>query len=82
MSFFGKIFGKKEKESLDSGLQKTKEGFLSKITKAIAGKSVVDEEVLDNLQQIRNKLKGDFANKVQQLNELTKVLISENKQPQ
>ena len=40
------------------------------------------EEVLDNLQQIRNKLKGDFANKVQQLNELTKVLISENKQPQ
>src|SRR5580765_6778145 len=50
MSFFGKIFGKKEKESLDSGLQKTKEGFLSKITKAIAGKSVVDEEVLDNLE--------------------------------
>ena len=51
MSFFGKIFGKKEKESLDSGLQKTKEGFLSKITKAIAGKSVVDEEVLDNLEE-------------------------------
>ena len=51
MSFFGKIFGKKEKESLDSGLQKTKEGFLSKITKAIAGKSMVDEEVLDNLEE-------------------------------
>ena len=51
MSFFGKLFGKKEKESLDSGLQKTKEGFLSKITKAIAGKSVVDEEVLDNLEE-------------------------------
>jgi fused signal recognition particle receptor len=51
MSFFGKIFGKKEKESLDSGLQKTKDGFLSKITKAIAGKSVVDEEVLDNLEE-------------------------------
>jgi len=51
MSFFGKIFGKKEKESLDTGLQKTKEGFLSKITKAIAGKSVVDEEVLDNLEE-------------------------------
>ena len=51
MSFFGKIFGKKEKESLDSGLQKTKEGFLSKITKAIAGKSVIDEEVLDNLEE-------------------------------
>src|SRR2546421_10361333 len=50
MSFFGKLFGKKEKESLDAGLQKTKEGFLSKITKAIAGKSVVDEEVLDDLE--------------------------------
>ena len=45
-----KLFGKKEKESLDEGLQKTKEGFLSKITKAIAGKSTVDEEVLDNLE--------------------------------
>ena len=50
MSFFGKLFGKKEKESLDDGLQKTREGFLSKITKAIAGKSTVDEEVLDNLE--------------------------------
>jgi fused signal recognition particle receptor len=51
MSFFGKLFGKKEKESLDAGLQKTKEGFLSKLTKAIAGKSTVDEEVLDNLEE-------------------------------
>ena len=50
MSFFGKLFGKKEKESLDEGLQKTREGFLSKITKAIAGKSTVDEEVLDKLE--------------------------------
>ena len=51
MSFFGKLFGKKEKESLDQGLQKTKESFLSKLTKAIAGKSTVDEEVLDNLEE-------------------------------
>lgn len=51
MSFFGNIFGKKEKESLDTGLQKTKEGFFSKITKAIAGKSTVDEEVLDTLEE-------------------------------
>lgn len=51
MGFFGKLFGKKEKESLDEGLQKTKTGFLSKITKAIAGKSTVDEEVLDNLEE-------------------------------
>ena len=50
MGLFDKLFGKKEKETLDQGLQKTKEGFLSKITKAIAGKSTVDEEVLDNLE--------------------------------
>ncbi|HEY0677726.1 MAG TPA: signal recognition particle-docking protein FtsY [Chitinophagaceae bacterium] len=51
MSFFGKLFGKKEKETLDAGLQKTKEGFLSRLTKAIAGKSTVDEEVLDSLEE-------------------------------
>lgn len=51
MGFFDKLFGKKEKESLNEGLQKTKEGFFSKITKVIAGKSTVDEEVLDNLEE-------------------------------
>ncbi len=51
MGLFDKIFGKKEqKESLDQGLQKTKEGFFDKISKAIAGKSTVDEEVLDDLE--------------------------------
>jgi fused signal recognition particle receptor len=50
MGFFDKLFGKKEKESLDEGLQKTKENFFSKVSKAIAGKSTVDEEVLDNLE--------------------------------
>src|SRR5688572_11676610 len=50
MGFLNKLFGVKEKESLDQGLQKTKEGFLSKITKAVAGKSTVDEEVLDSLE--------------------------------
>jgi fused signal recognition particle receptor len=51
MGLFNKLFGKKEKESLDEGLQKTKQGFLLKITKAIAGKSTVDEEMLDNLEE-------------------------------
>ena len=51
MGFFDKLFGKKEKENLDAGLQKTKETFFSKITKAIAGKSSVDEEVLDSLEE-------------------------------
>ena len=51
MGIFDKIFGKKEqKQSLDQGLQKTKEGFFDKLTKVIAGKSTVDEEVLDNLE--------------------------------
>ena len=51
MSFLNKLFGKKEKESLDKGLTKTREGFFAKITKAIVGKSTVDEEVLDNLEE-------------------------------
>jgi len=51
MGFFNKLFGKKEKETLDQGLQKTKEGFFSKISRAIAGKSTVDEELLDNLEE-------------------------------
>ena len=50
MGLFGKLFGKKEKESLDQGLEKTKEGFLGKIARAVAGKSTVDTEVLDNLE--------------------------------
>lgn len=51
MGLFNKLFGKKEKESLDQGLQKTKEGFFARITKAIAGKSTVDESVLDQLEE-------------------------------
>lgn len=51
MGLFNKLFGKKEqKESLDQGLEKTREGFFNKITKAIAGKSTVDEAVLDELE--------------------------------
>lgn len=51
MGIFDKIFGKKEqRESLDQGLQKTKAGFFDKIAKVVAGKSTVDEEVLDDLE--------------------------------
>jgi len=51
MGLFDKIFGKKQQqETLNQGLEKTREGFFSKITKAIAGKSTVDEEVLDDLE--------------------------------
>ena len=52
MGLFDKLFGKKQQqETLEQGLQKTREGFFSKISKAIAGKSTVDEEVLDNLEE-------------------------------
>ena len=50
MSFIAKLFGKKEKETLELGLQNTKEGFLSRITRAVAGKTTVDDEVLDQLE--------------------------------
>lgn len=52
MSFFKKFFTKEKKEDLDKGLEKTKDGFLSKISKAVAGKATVDVEVLDELEQI------------------------------
>ena len=52
MSFFTKYFTKNKKEDLDIGLEKTKTGIFDKITKAIAGKSKVDEDFLDDLEQI------------------------------
>ncbi|MBX9808548.1 MAG: signal recognition particle-docking protein FtsY [Flavobacteriaceae bacterium] len=52
MSFFKKIFSSDKKESLDKGLEKSKTSFFSKLTKAVAGKSKVDDEVLDNLEEI------------------------------
>lgn len=56
MGFFDKLFKRnkeqqQQKEALDEGLQKTKQSFFSKITKAIAGKSSVDEEVLDSVEE-------------------------------
>ncbi|ARV14698.1 signal recognition particle-docking protein FtsY [Polaribacter sp. SA4-12] len=52
MSFLKKIFSKEKKETLDKGLEKSKESFFGKLTKAVAGKSKVDEDVLDNLEEI------------------------------
>ncbi len=52
MSFFKKIFSSEKKETLDKGLEKTKSSFFGKLTKAVAGKSKVDDEVLDNLEEI------------------------------
>ncbi len=52
MSIFSGFFSKEKKESLDQGLQKSKDNFFGKLTKAIAGKSTVDDAVLDNLEEI------------------------------
>jgi fused signal recognition particle receptor len=52
MSFFKKIFSKEKKETLDKGLEKTKSSFFDKLSKAVAGKSKVDDDVLDNLEEV------------------------------
>ncbi|WP_242132709.1 signal recognition particle-docking protein FtsY [Aestuariivivens marinum] len=52
MSFFKKIFSSEKKETLDKGLEKTKSSFFDKLSKAVAGKSKVDDEVLDNLEEV------------------------------
>ena len=51
MGLFG-LFSKEKKEKLDQGLEKSKQGILSKLTRAVAGKSKVDAEVLDELEEI------------------------------
>jgi fused signal recognition particle receptor len=52
MSFFKKIFSSEKKETLDKGLEKSKTSFFGKLNKAVAGKSKVDDEVLDHLEEI------------------------------
>jgi len=52
MSLFKKIFSKEKKESLDKGLEKSKTSFFSKLSKAVAGRAKVDDDVLDNLEEI------------------------------
>ncbi|WP_282051166.1 signal recognition particle-docking protein FtsY [Maribacter aquivivus] len=52
MSLFKKIFSSQKKETLDKGLEKTKTSFFSKLGKAVAGKSKVDDDVLDNLEEV------------------------------
>ena len=52
MNFFKKLFTKEKKQSLDKGLKKSNESFFNKISKAIVGKSKVDDQVLDDLEEI------------------------------
>ena len=52
MSFFKKIFSSEKKETLDKGLEKSKTSFFSKLSKAVVGKSKVDDDVLDSLEEV------------------------------
>jgi fused signal recognition particle receptor len=52
MSIFKKIFSLEKKETLDKGLEKSKTSFFNKLNKAVAGKSKVDDDVLDNLEEV------------------------------
>ena len=52
MGLFKKIFSREKKETLDKGLEKTKQGVFEKIKHAVAGKSTVDDDVLDNLEEV------------------------------
>ena len=52
MSWFKKILGKESKEKLDEGLEKSKQTFFDKLSRSVAGKSKVDEDVLDNLEEV------------------------------
>jgi len=52
MNFFKRLFSSEKKESLDQGLEKTRTGFFSRLAKIIVGKSQVDDEVLDNLEEM------------------------------
>ena len=52
MALFGNLFSKEKKETLDKGLEKSKDSFFGKLGKALVGKSTVDDEVLDNLEEV------------------------------
>lgn len=52
MGFFSKLFSKEKKETLDSGLERTKQSVFQKITRAVAGKSTIDDDFLDNLEEV------------------------------
>ena len=52
MSFFKKIFSKEKKETLNKGLEKTKESFFGKLSKVVVGKSKIDAAVLDDLEEV------------------------------
>ncbi len=78
MGIFDKLFGKKQQqESLDQGLQKTREGFFGKLAKAVAGKSTIDEEVLDEVENALVSADVGIATTVKIINQLEKRIAKD-----
>ncbi len=78
MGIFDKLFGKKQQqESLDQGLQKTREGFFGKLAKAVAGKSTIDEEVLDEVEDALVSADVGIATTVKIINQLEKRIAKD-----
>ena len=92
MGLFSRLFSKENKETLDKGLQKTKEGFMARLSRAVAGKSRVDDDVLDRLEEefltsdvgvetsleIIERLQARVArDKYMSVNELNAILVDE-----
>ena len=78
MSFFSKYFNKSKKEDLDKGLEKTKSGIFNKITKAVAGKSTIDIDFLDQLEEILIEADIGLDTTIKIINKL-EVRVSEDK---
>ena len=78
MGIFDKLFGKKQQqESLDQGLQKTREGFFGKLAKAVAGKSTIDEDVLDEVENALVSADVGIATTVKIINQLEKRIAKD-----
>ena len=82
MALFG-LFGKTKKENLNKGLEKTKESVFKKLARVVVGKSKVDDEVLDNLEEVLitsdvSRLRSGLSNVSRSVYNATNIWVSMN----
>jgi fused signal recognition particle receptor len=77
MGFLEKL-GFKKKESLEAGLEKSREGIVSRLSRAVAGKDTVDDEILDELEEILIRSDVGVPTTLKSLNGLKNVLLETN----
>ena len=78
MALFG-LFGKTKKENLNKGLEKTKESVFKKLARVVVGKSKVDDEVLDNLEEVLiTRLRSGLSNVSRSVYNATNIWVSMN----